>query len=89
MITQFAKDPNATLDYVIDWATYLAGDTVVAASFTVTAGLNVVSFSNTSTTSTVWLSGGTIDTVYTVTGQITTAAGRIDERSFTVIIQQQ
>lgn len=38
---------------------------------------------------TVWLSGGTAETAYTVSCRITTSAGRTDERSFALTIKQR
>ena len=98
---QFQKDPNAVLDYKFDWAAqtngsgssdWLAnGETI--ASYTVTAetGLTKVSDSVTdsNTSVTVWLSGGTADTVYDVTCHIVTSAGREDDRTMKIVVRQQ
>ncbi len=86
MITTFVKDPNAILDYAVDWAEYLAGvDTILTSVWIVPAGVTQASATNTSTRAVVWLSGGTAGTSYPVTNRITTAGGRTDDR--TMILQ--
>lgn len=82
------KDPNATLDYGHDWALWLSesnGDTINASTWASTpAGLtHGITTINVGVTS-VFLSGGTVGTIYTVTNHITTAGGRQDDRSFRV-----
>ena len=81
----FAKDPQAVLDYTIDWTKWLdeVSDTIATSTWTVPTGLTKVTESNTSKLATVWLSGGTVGTNYTVTNRITTAGGRTDDRSIT------
>lgn len=84
----YKKDPNATLDYTFDWGPYLAplGDTIASVAWVLSSGLTQVSVSNTTTTATVFVSGGVIDTDETLTCRITTAGGRIDDRSITLKI---
>lgn len=85
------KDPNATLDYSIDWSNWLAiiGDTIATAAWTVTGGLSVVSSSYTTTATSVYLSGGTAGTTATATCRITTAGGRIDDRTIYLTVQER
>lgn len=87
MIT-FVKDPQAVLDYQFNWATWLDGDTI--SSYTVTVdGVTLDSDTNTSTTVTAWLSGGTLGARAYVTCQIVTASGRTDERTIKLIIDNK
>lgn len=81
------KDPDATLDYKVDWSSWLGTDTIASATWVVPSGLNEVTSGNTTTTATVWLSGGTLKKTYLVTSRITTAAGRINDYSFNVSVQ--
>lgn len=87
--TQFIKDPNARLDYGFDWSEWLNGDTITNSTWIVTAGLTSDTPTNTTTVTKIWLSAGTLGELYTVTNRITTAAGRIDDRSFTVFINNR
>lgn len=84
----YKKDPNATLDYSFDWGPYLTplGDTIVLVEWVLTAGLTKVSQSNTATTATVFVSGGVLDEVESLTCRITTAGGRIDDRTISLNI---
>ena len=87
-----AKDPDATVDYAIDWSAWLGSDTLLSSTWVVPSGLTqpvspAASF--TSTVTTVWLTGGTLGQSYTVTNRITTAAGRIDDRSFDLRVEER
>lgn len=88
---RFIKDPDAKKDYGINWQPWLTneGDTIATVSWNVPAGLTVTAMSPAQSTPTVWLAGGTSGETYTVTCHIVTAAGRIDDKSFTVRIAEQ
>lgn len=90
-MARYLKDPNAVLDYGFDWGTdgWLGADTIATSTWTVPAGLTSEATTNTATTATVWLSGGTAGQVYEVTNRIVTAAGRTDERSFTIRVENR
>lgn len=85
----FRKDPSALLDYKVDWSAWLAGDTISAHTVTVPTGITESSDSHTDTTVTFWLAGGTVRGVYDVTVHITTAAGRQDERTVQVRVEDR
>ena len=85
----FIKDPSARLDYQVDWAAWLGADTISSVAWTLDSGITNYSTSNTTTTATIWLSGGTHGQEYLVTCQITTAGGRINQRSFKVVVRDQ
>lgn len=86
----YLKDPDDVLDYPFDWADWLAvGESIVTSVFIVSAGINMDSSSFNSTSSAVWLSGGTASTPYTVTNRITTSQSRTVDRSITVRVQQR
>lgn len=87
----YIKDPDAVKDYGWDWGTHFLGaDTIASSTWSVdSADLTIVTDSNDSTTTTVWLSGGVLNASYTVTNEIVTAGGRTDDRSFLIRIKQQ
>lgn len=77
----FLKDPDAVMDFSIDWSNWLlAGDEITASEWFVDAGLTKQADTNDETSTTVWLAGGTEGVNYTATNRITTAAGRVDDR---------
>jgi hypothetical protein len=85
----FTKDPNAVLDYTIDWTRWLAGDQVATSEWLVPTGLTKMADTKTASSATVWLSGGTAGQSYMVTNRITTAGGRTEDRSFTIRVEER
>lgn len=89
----YVKDPADKLDYQVDWTPHLAsGETISAVAWTVETGLTKSSSpaeSNTTTTATVWLEGGTAGGDYDVACRITTNQGRIIERTFNVRVENR
>jgi aconitase A len=90
---EFVKRPAAVLDYKFDWrartngngkSDWLAsGETIASYTIAPEAGITVDSdsLSNSNTSVTVWLSGGTLDGEYEVSCSIVTSAGRRDKRT--------
>ncbi len=84
----FFKDPDAVLDYGVDWTAWLGSDTILTSAWAVTpTGLAAERGSNTTKTTTIWLRGGTLGQAYDVVNRITTTGGRTDDRSLKVIIR--
>ena len=89
-MTTFIKDPDAVLDYSVDWSKWLAGDQIqTSAWFVSDPALQLADDSNTTTRATVWLAGGVADQSYTVTNRTTTSDGRTDDRSFVIQLQER
>ena len=89
-MSTFIKDPQAVLDYAVDWSTWAGTDTPVTATWQVTpTGLTIASTVLAGDIATVWLSGGTAGTAHTVTCHVTTAEGREDDRSIRIIIEDR
>jgi len=90
-MSTYLKDPDAVLDYQVDWSDWLpAGDTITASQwFSSDAALVVDADTFTGTTATVWISGGDNRKRYTVTNRITTDGGRTDDRTITIRIAQR
>jgi hypothetical protein len=83
-----SKDPNSTKDYLWDWSQWLGDDTITTSTFLVSDGtLELTADTNTNKTATVWLSGGTEGATYEVTNRITTAGGRIDDRTMRLTVR--
>ena len=80
------KDPDATLDYEIDWEPLLSGDTIASVVWVIDAELTSVAETNTTTTAKIWLSGGTVGSRHSAVCRITTAGGRVDDRTLTLTI---
>lgn len=91
-IATYTKDPAAKLDYSIDWSSWLpAGDTIASVAWTAT-GATVCGSPAPSVASgiaTVWIEGGTDGTTATVVCQVTTTAGRIDERTIRLTVRER
>jgi hypothetical protein len=85
----FVKDPQAILDYSVDWTNWLDSDTISAVAWVVPAGIINPAISNTTKTATIWLSSGTVGNSYDIICRITTTGGRTDERTITVSVRNK
>lgn len=91
------KDPDAVLDYGVDWgipnSTWLDGDIISASEWIVPSGLNEIDSYFTDTETTIWLSGGVVGICYEVVNRITTAGlgtnQRIDDRTIHIMVQEK
>ena len=87
----YVKRAAEVKDYKIDWSDRLlvngvAGDTISTSTWVVETGITKDSDTNTTTSTTIWLSGGTAGVEYTLTNRVVTAQGRTHEESFLVTI---
>lgn len=90
MAVNFVKDPQATLDYAVDWTDWLNGDTLLSSSWDVPEGLAKEADAFTAAgVATVWLSGGDDGTTYRLTNHVVTAGNRTDERTFTIDLRDK
>ena len=92
------KDPQATLDYTIDWDLWVStGDTIASSQWaieTITGDANPLvmttdSFDNINNTTTVWIADGSISNQYRITNTITTTNGLTDERYFRIFVKDR
>jgi len=89
-MSSYVKDPDAVLDYSVNWVDWLPeGDAIATSTWTAETGITIDSDSNTSTAATVWLSGGTEGVRYSVTNHIVTDDGREDDRTLEIIIKER
>lgn len=86
-MSQFRKDPEAVLDFAVDWTRWLSpAETITSHTITTEVGITKDSSSEADGVVTIWLSGGTAGQTYTVECLVVTSAGRTDERSFNVAV---
>lgn len=85
------QDPAARLDYSWDWTDLLDdGDTVVTATVTVVVGtVTATSVTIASPHVTAWVAGGALGETAAIVCHVTTAAGRVDERTLRLYIGDQ
>ena len=85
-IATFTKDPDSTLDFQINWTSWLNNDdTIIDSVFVANSeGITIESSSFTDTITTVWVSGGDAGATYEITNSITTDMGRIDDRTIKI-----
>lgn len=87
---KYVKDPQAVLDYKIDWTAWMpVNDKIVESSYESSDSELVVDDSLFDDfTTTVWLSGGVAGERYTVTNHIVTEDGREDDRSIVIVCKE-
>jgi len=86
-MTVHSKTAIEVYDYGFNYASKLdTGDTISLSTWTIPAGLTTGATGNDTTTTSVFLSGGTLDAEYRCVNKITTAGGRVIERAFNLRI---
>jgi hypothetical protein len=94
-MTLLLKDPDAVLDYSIDWgAEYLLGEDLIADSqWTVdpdeSDGISIAGSDFDATTSTVKAAGGTPGKIYRLVNEVTLDSGRMDSRSIVLRVEKR
>jgi hypothetical protein len=92
----YIHDPNALLDYDVDWAPWLAtGDSIASTTFTVVdvgivLGTGGQAPSFTVDHAKVWVTpSGTAGKEYRVMNSITTAQGRVEDQTITFLVEDK
>lgn len=89
-IKVYVKDPDSYLDYTLDWSEWLDTDTISSAAWAATpSDLTIASTTTTTTLAAAWVSGGTHGTDYDLRCRITTAGGRIDDRTIRLQVRHR
>ena len=93
-MSQFIKDPDARVDYAIDWSDATSAGTAIADSQWSVApvepdGVTIEAHGFELVRATVTLSGGIAGHVYRIANRITLADGNIDERSLVIRVEQR
>ena len=90
VIKKWTKDPDAVLDYSVDWGTWLqTGDKIDSATWTVPTGIVLDSQEESTTRAVAWVSGGTAGVNYTLGCLIETTSDRTDKRSITIKVRER
>lgn len=89
----FIKDPNAVMDFGVDWSNWLGVDTLSTSAWSITTtatspALVIDSDVSNTTVATVWLSGGKVGTKYALLNRVTTAGGRTNDRTIYVQVKE-
>lgn len=81
------KDKDEARTYSIDWSPQLiGGETIASASWTVQSGLTNAATSNTTTSTSIRLTGGTVGLTYKVECQITGSQNNTPSAYFIVAV---
>ncbi|MBA2466879.1 MAG: hypothetical protein H0V46_04660 [Sphingomonas sp.] len=91
-MTLLLKDPEAELDYAVDWgADYLGGDSLAQSDWEVapaeTGGVAIVDATFDALIATVKAGGGIPGRLYRLTNRVVMASGLIDSRSITLRVE--
>lgn len=79
------QDPAETLDYSLDWTSWLAGDTISTATWAITpTGPTLSSPSVAGAVATTLVAGVAFATIYRLTCTVVTGMGRTSDRSITI-----
>ena len=93
-MTLLLKDPDAVLDYSVDWgAEYLGDDLLAESNWSVEpeelGGVTIAGSNFDATTSVVKAAGGMPGNVYRLVNEVVTASGRIDSRSIVLRVEKR
>lgn len=93
-MTLLLKDPEASLDYAVDWgAEYLSGDILSQSSWDVipveVGGIQVAGSAFDANIATVTAAGGVEGHVYQLTNRVVLDSGLIDSRSIVVRVEKR
>ena len=86
------KDPDAILDYQLDWSGWLADGESITGVTVAVDGVNLETSTFTVDATTAWVSGGTAGETATITFRVTTDSNpinRVDDRSIILTIGER
>ena len=91
----FVKDPDATLNYGVDWEKWLEGSDIITASeWRIEsdhsgADISIESKDFSDVETEVFISGGAEGQEYKLINKIETQDGKIDERTLRIVIEER
>ena len=81
-IFEYEHSPLATLDYGIDWNAYLiTNELIISSTWNIDAGVSKSSEQILNGVTSLFITGGVINTIYKLVNIITTSQGRTDART--------
>ena len=90
-MSELIKDPDAVLDYAVDWTPFLAGtagDTIATAVWVeIDEELTVQDLGFNGPLHTAMVSGGTLSRTHSLTSRITTVQGRVTDTTIHLFIK--
>jgi hypothetical protein len=87
MFPTYVKDPDAAIDYSVDWSDWLPADERIESStWILPAAITVVAEQATSTRATVIVQGGTSGEPYDLVNRIVTSGGKQEDRTITLVV---
>lgn len=91
-MTYLLKDPDAVLDYAVDWgAEYLGADSLAASGWSVEpvepGGVTIAGTSFDAGIATVKAGGGIAGRLYRLVNQVALISGRVDSRSVVLRVE--
>jgi len=99
VIDRFLKDPDAILDYSLDWSDWLvSGDTILTSVWVVIPAADLIigdggngapAPSILGVITTVWLIAGAVGVTYLLENTITTTLSRKDQRTVAIVVQER
>ena len=93
-MTLLLKDPDAILDYSVDWgAEYLGDDQIAQSDWTVTpdepGGVAIDASAFDATSATVKAAGGVPGRLYRLVNHVALGSGRVDSRSVVLRVEKR
>jgi hypothetical protein len=89
----YLKDPQSRVDYAIDWASYLDGQTIVDSDWTVepaeAGGIAVEEDSFEPGRTAARLTGGVVGNCYSIANLVTLSDGTSDARSIALRVEER
>lgn len=82
----YEKDPAENANIIVDWTTWLEGDTIASSSWTVPAPFLIGTDGHNVSTANVWIDGGELGEHYFLSNEVTTVTGRSGKRTVVVRI---
>lgn len=71
MISDYVKFPLEVKEVTLDWSSFVGSDTISTSSWSVPSGITNAGDTNNTTSTTIYLSGGTSGNQYAITNTIT------------------